>query len=78
MHGCVEVPGLHMLGDEALLSEEVESQPLLWVSNVRVNFLLFLCREKKGEKGRRGRIRREGGKRRREEKKRGEGERERR
>ena len=33
-----------MLRDEALLSEEMESQALLWVSHIRVNCLSFLCR----------------------------------
>ena len=43
-----------MLGDEALLSEEVESQTLLWVSNVRMNFLFLLCKERRKDKEKRG------------------------
>ena len=35
-----------MLRDEALLSEEMESQALLWVSHIRVNCLSFLCRSR--------------------------------
>ena len=48
-----------MLGDEALLSEEVESQTLLWVSNVRMNCLSLLCKERR-KRRRKGKERREG------------------
>ena len=45
-----------MLRDEALLSEEMESQALLWVSHIRVNCLSFLCRgrERRRERRREG------------------------
>ena len=35
-----------MLRDEALLSEEMEGQALLWVSHIRVNCLSSFCRGK--------------------------------